>query len=48
MAEAFSVLRVDAQNNGRRLSDVARDVIDGALHPESTLFVSRRSVSGRL
>jgi GAF domain-containing protein len=35
MVEAFSLLRTYARNNSRLLSDVARDVIDGALHPES-------------
>ncbi|MGD0983255.1 MAG: GAF and ANTAR domain-containing protein [Acidimicrobiales bacterium] len=39
MAEAFSMLRVYARNNRRRLSDVARDVIDGTVHPESVFFV---------
>ena len=40
------MLRVHARNNGRRLSDVARDVIDGTLHPESDLVRSRRSDLG--
>ena len=35
MAQAFSLLRTYARSNGRRLADVARDIIDGALRPES-------------
>ena len=35
MAQAFSLLRTYARNNGRRLADVAREVIDGTLRPES-------------
>ena len=35
MAQAFSLLRTYARSNGRRLADVARDIIDGTLRPES-------------
>ncbi len=35
MVEAFSLLRTYARNNSRLRSDVVRDVIDGALRPES-------------
>ena len=35
MAQAFSLLRNYARNNGRRLLDIAREVIDGTLRPES-------------
>ena len=35
MSEAFTLLRTYARNNGRRLADVAKDVIDGTLRPES-------------
>jgi GAF domain-containing protein len=35
MAQAFTLLRSYARNNGRRLADVARQVIDGTLRPES-------------
>jgi len=33
MTEAFSLLRTYARNNGRLLSEVARDVVDDTLHP---------------
>ena len=35
MAQAFSLLRTYARNNRRLLADVAREVIDGTLRPES-------------
>ncbi len=35
MSEAFTLLRTYARNNGRRLADVAKDVIDGTVRPES-------------
>jgi transcriptional regulator with GAF, ATPase, and Fis domain len=34
MEQAFSLLRSHARNHGRRLADVARDIINGALRPE--------------
>ncbi len=35
MAQAFSLLRNYARNHGRRLADVANEIIEGTLSPES-------------
>jgi hypothetical protein len=37
MDEAFKVLRTYGRNHGRRLSDVARQLVTGGLRPDEVL-----------
>lgn len=42
VSEAFSRMRGYARSSGRRLGEVAREIIDGTLRPEETLVPSSR------